>query len=212
MHLAFDSWMQTEHPNVPFERYADDVVAHCQSKSHAQTVLDGIERRLRRCRLELHPDKTKLVLCKDDNRRGRHEHEKFDFLGFTFRPRRARSPGGKPFISFLPAVSTKAQKAMRRTMRGWKIARRSDRSLDDLARMVESTVRGWINYYGRFYKAELAKVFRPLDRALGRWAMRKFGSLRRGQRRAEHWLGRVARRQPGLFAHWRLLGRRPTAG
>jgi len=211
MHLAFDSWMEEAHPNIPFERYADDVLVHCPTESQAQFILRSIQQRLSQCQLELHPQKTKVVYCKDDNRPGSSEHEKFDFLGFTFRPRRARSRWGTFFISFLPAVSSKAAKAMRKRMKSWQVARRSDRSIDEIARLVNATFRGWINYYGRFYPSELQKVFRPFDRALGRWAMRKYKRLRRRQRRAEHWLGRIARRQPGIFAHWKVLGIRPAA-
>ena len=212
MHLAFDFWIHKEHPGVLFERYADDVVIHCQSEPHAQFILQSIRQRLQLCKLELHPDKTKIVYCKGGNQQGRYIHEEFDFLGYTFRARRAKNRWGKFFIGFLPAISNKAAKLIRSKMRNWHISRHSDKSLDDLARMTEPVICGWINYYGRFYRSELTKVFRLLDRALGRWAMRKFKNLRRHQRRAEHWLGRVARRQPGLFAHWRLLGIRPSAG
>jgi RNA-directed DNA polymerase len=148
LHLAFDDWMRKTHPAVPFERFADDVIAHCASEGQAQVVKRSIEARLKRCKLEPHPDKTKIVYCKDDDRRGTYPHEKFDFLGYTFRPRRSKNRWGKYFINFSPAVSNQAATKMRQTMRRWRLHLRSDKALDDLARMWNPVLRGWINYYG----------------------------------------------------------------
>lgn len=212
MHLAFDTWMQKQHPGVPFERYADDVIVHCETEAQAQMVWLSIARRLAQCKLELHPEKTKIVYCKDDNRRGSYPNEKFDFLGYTFRPRRSKSRQGKFFIGFTPAVSGKAAKAMRRTMREWRLHLRSDKSMDDLARMCNPVLRGWINYYGGYCRSALNPVFRHLNRTLSRWAMRKYKRLRDHQRKTRHWLGNVARREPELFAHWHLLSLRPAVG
>jgi RNA-directed DNA polymerase len=212
LHLAFDEWMRVTHPNVPFERYADDIVAHCRTRDQAQRVLESIERRLERCRLEVHPEKTKIVYCKDDDRRDEHIHEKFSFLGYTFRPRRSKNRWGKYFISFTPAVSNEAATKMRQEMRRWRINLRSDKAIDDLARMWNPVLRGWIQYFGRFYKSALHAVFRHLNGTLVRWAMRKYKRLRRHRHRAERWLGGIARREPRLFAHWHLLGVKPTAG
>ncbi|GAB3709913.1 reverse transcriptase domain-containing protein [Nocardiopsis nanhaiensis] len=150
MHYAFDGWLVREFPSVTFERYCDDAVVHCRSQKQAIFVRDAIARRLRGS-LELHPDKTRIVYCKDADRQGLYEHTKFTFLGYEFRPRLARNKHGKHFVSFLPAVSTDAMKAMGREIRSWHLARRSDKSLDDLARMFNSIVQGWVNYYGRFY-------------------------------------------------------------
>ena len=212
LHLAFDEWMRSEHPDVPFERYADDIVAHCKTKEQAQQVLDSIERRLNHCRLELHPQKTRIVYCKDEDRQGAYPHTKFDFLGYTFRARRSKNRWGKYFINFSPAVSREAAKRMRQEMRHWKIHLRSDKAIDDLARMWNPVLRGWIQYYGRFYKSELYPVFRHLNTILVRWAMRKYRRFRRHYRRAEYWLGGIARRESRLFAHWQLTGLRPSAG
>jgi RNA-directed DNA polymerase len=212
LHLAFDDWMCRTHPGVPFERYADDIVAHCRTEEQAKQVLENIKRRLGRCRLEIHPEKTKIVYCKDDDRRGGYSHEKFNFLGYTFCPRRSKNRWGKFFINFTPAVSNEAAKKMRQEMRHWDINLRSDKAIEDLARMWNPVLRGWIQYYGRFYKSALHPVFRHFNGLLVRWAMRKYKRLRRHRRRAEHWLGGIARREPGLFAHWKLLGLRPAAG
>ena len=131
----------------------------------------------------------------------------FDFLGYTFKPRRARNRDGRFFVSFCPGVSDKAAKAMRRTMRrGWKIARRTDKSLTDQANIFNPIMRSWISYYGRFYRTALASVFRPLEHALVRWAERKYKKRLKGHtRRAWHWLQGIAHREPGLFAHWEIL-------
>ena len=208
LHYAFDMWMVREFPGVPFERYCDDAVIHCRSEGQARRVRDALAARLAQVGLELHPDKTRVVYCKDADRRGSYEHTSFTFLGYTFRPRLAKNRYGKHFLSFLPAVSKDAVKAMSREIRSWRIAKRSDKSLDDLARMFNSIVQGWINYYGRFYKSMLYPLFRHLNRVLVRWACRKYRRLKRRERRAMAWLAEIARRAPNLFAHWRF-GLRP---
>jgi RNA-directed DNA polymerase len=208
MHYAFDMWMVREYPNLKFERYCDDAVVHCISEQQALEVREAIAERLAQVGLELHPDKTRIVYCKDADRRGDHEVTSFTFLGYTFRPRLAKNKWGKHFVNFLPAVSRDAVTAMGREIRSWHIAKRSDKSLTDLARMFNNIVQGWINYYGRFYKSMLYPLFKRLNRALMRWACRKYKRLKRRERRAMHWLAEVARRAPGLFAHWRF-GVRP---
>lgn len=208
MHYAFDTWMVREFPAVQFERYCDDVVVHCRSEFQARRVRNAIAARLAHVGLELHPDKTRVVYCKDADRRDDHEVTSFTFLGYEFRPRLAKSKTGKHFVSFLPAVSTDAMKAMGREIRSWHLARRSDKSLDDLARMFNNIVQGWINYYGRFYKSKLLYFLRRLNQHLMRWARQKYKRLRRRERRAMAWLAEIARRSPRLFAHWRL-GARP---
>jgi RNA-directed DNA polymerase len=146
MHYAFDAWLARTFPHVRFERYCDDAVVHCHSRQQAEHVREAIAVRLAQVGLELYPDKTRIVYCKDADRRGGHEVASFTFLGYEFRPRLAKSRYGKHFVSFLPAVSTEAMKAMGREIRSWHWARRSDKSLDDLARMFNSIVQGWINY------------------------------------------------------------------
>jgi len=207
LHLAFDTWMADNHPDVPFERYADDIVLHCRTKAQVQSLRTVVVERLARCRLEAHPGKTKIVYCRDSNRRGQYPKISFDFLGYTFRPRRARGRDGRLFSSFCPAVSDKAARTMRQTMRRrWKIARRTDKSLSDLANIFNPIMRGWISYYGRFYKSALASVFRPLEYAFVRWAERKYKKRFHGHpARAWCWLQGVARREPTMFEHWEIL-------
>lgn len=205
LHYTFDAWMQRHYPSIPFERYADDSVCHCRTRKQAEHLKNALERRFADCGLELHPEKTKIVYCKDDDRRLDYPVTSFDFLGYTFRPRRSKNRRGKFFINFSPAISNKAAKAIRQEVRSWKLHLRSDKALEDLARMFNAVIRGWINYYSAFYKSALYATLRQIDRRLVIWATRKFKRLRGHRRRATHWLERIARRQPGLFAHWRLL-------
>ena len=208
LHYAFDMWLAREHPGVQFERYCDDAVIHCKTREQAEKIRDALALRLAQVGLELHPDKTRVVYCKDADRRGDHEVTSFTYLGYTFRPRLAKNKWGKHFVSFLPAVSKDAVKAMSREIRSWHIPRRSDKSLADLARMFNSIVQGWINYYGRFYKSMLYPLLRRINDLLVRWACRKYKRLHRRERRAKELLVRIARRHPDMFAHWRF-GKRP---
>jgi len=200
--------MAREHPAIQFERYCDDVIVHARSERQARYLRDVVASRLAECGLEFNEHKTRIVYCKDADRRGSHEHESFDFLGYTFRPRRSRSQFGKIFLSFLPAVSGEATTRMRRELRRWRLHRRSDKTLTDLARMLNPVLQGQINYYGRFYPSGLHPTFRHLNETLVRWAMRKYKRLRRHPARARRLIAGVARRQPDLFAHWRF-GVRP---
>ena len=212
LHLAFDTWMKESFAGVPFERYADDVIVHCRTKQQAEAVLLAVQQRLARCRLELHPQKTKIVYCKDSNRTGDAGETKFDFLGFTFRPRRARNRQGEYFASFSPAIS------------GWR-RRRSGRRCGGTGRYAVERTRAWPTWrhvqpgvarldpvLRSYCRSALNPVFRPLDRALAKWARRKFKRLRGHQRRARRWLEGIARRDRQLFAHWYLLPRGRTAG
>jgi RNA-directed DNA polymerase len=211
LHYAFDKWMERNRPQNPWARYADDGVAHCRSRTEAEELLKQLQARFAECGLELHPGKTRIVYCKDDDRRGEYPETKFDFLGYTFRPRRSKNRHGKFFINFTPGVSRQAAKAMRQTIRGWRLHLKPDKSIEDISRMFNPVIQGWINYYCRFYKSEMYSVLRHLNRALVHWARRKFKRLNRHRQRAEHWLGNLAKREPRLFAHWKM-GILPAAG
>jgi len=204
LHYAFDMWMKRQYPQIPFERYADDGICHCRSKAEAERLRVAIEKRFAECGLELNLQKTKIVYCKEDDRRGNYPEQKFYFLGFTFQPRRAKNRKGRLFVGFMPAISNKAKKSICDAMRQWKMHLQTDKSLDELARVVNPVVRGWINYYGSFYKSALYRVFQQLNNILVRWASRKYKRLRRNNHRARQWLQGVFHRQPKLFAHWQL--------
>ena len=143
--------MQREHPDIPFERYADDAICQCRSEAQALKSRQALEQRFAECRLQLHPQKTKVVYCNDANRPGKYPERCFDFLGFTFRPRTAQNRDGRRFVSFLPAVSNKAAKRMRLSVRRWRLHRRNDLELQDVADWVRPVLSGWVRYYGRFY-------------------------------------------------------------
>ena len=201
MHYAFDSWMVRNYPDCPWERYADDAVVHCANKEQAEQVLAAIAKRMEEVGLRLHPDKTRIIYCKDGQRRKKYEHTSFTFLGFTFRPREAKSRHGTYFISFLPAMSTEALKAKSSELRAMRIHRRTTLTLDDLARWLNPIVAGWMNYYGRFYRSAMAPLLQRVNSYLRRWAGKKYRKLRTLRRFKLWWTGLIAR-QPALFAQW----------
>jgi len=207
MHYSFDAWMQREHPRHPFARYADDAVAHCRSESEAQALLAAIDVRLKECKLEMHPEKSGVVYCKDARRRQDYPRIQFTFLGYTFRPRGARDRRGGIWTGFLPAVSAGAIKRMSDQIRAWKLPKQTSVGLHELAKCYNPALRGWLNYYGRFYKSAMKRVFRQFDRSLLRWARRKYCKLAAHPRRSRRWLEKMVDRQPRLFIHWLAFGR-----
>ena len=202
MHYAFDAWMSSNHPDEPFVRYADDAVVHCRSEAEAEQLKAELQARFAEVGLELHPTKTRIVYCQDSNRRGSYPNTSFDFLGYTFRPRLVKSKNGRYFVGFTPAVSAKAQTAMRQKIHELHLVRRTDLALEDLARRINPLLRGWIQYYGLYHKLVLRKVLEHLNWILVQWVRRKYKQFTKRQRQATHWLGRIARQQPTLFAHW----------
>jgi len=205
LHYAFDKWMERNFPTIPFERYADDSVCHCKTEVQAQMLKIALEKRMKEVQLELHPDKTKIVYCKDADRTDKYPNIQFDFLGYSFRPRKSKNRFGKHFINFTPAISNKAIKRIKLVMKQWGWQNRSDKSLEDLAFISYRQTQGWINYYSYFYKSALIPLFQHLDLRLARWAMRKFKRFQGHKQRAIEWLRAIAQRQPTLFVHWRLL-------
>ncbi len=201
LHYAFDAWMARTHPGVQFERYADDVVVHCATKQQAEGLLVAIENRLGEVGLQLNSAKTRIVYCKDGRRRGDHAHVAFTFLGFTFRARAARSRAGVTFTGFLPAVSKQALIAMRARVRRWRLHLRTHLALDDLARQVNPVVRGWMQYYGAFYRSALDPLLKRINSYLVRFLRRKFRRLRPFRKALACWT-RITTQQPTLFAHW----------
>lgn len=201
MHYAFDSFLARQFPAVEFERYADDAVVHCGTEREAREVLAALADRLREVGLRLHPDKTKIVYCKDGRRRGWHEHTSFTFLGYTFRPRSASSADGKIFVGFQPAVSPEALTKMSRQVRRWRIHTRTRHTLDALAAAINPIVAGWMNYYGRFYRSQMYPLLQRINTYLMRWAGKKYKRLRSYNRFRAWWSG-VIERDPRLFAHW----------
>lgn len=211
LHYAFDVWVTKHLSSVRFCRYADDGVVHCKSRDQAEFVLDKIGERFRECGLELHPDKTKIIYCQDSKRRQRFPNVQFTFLGYTFRPRKAKDKYGKIYLVFVPAVSRDALREMRQTIRGWHVQLKCDKELSDLAAMFNSTLRGWYGYYGQFYGSAMCAIWKHMNDYLTRWMQRKYKNLARHKTRASRALGKLAQSNPNAFVHWKL-GYAPKAG
>jgi RNA-directed DNA polymerase len=201
LHYAFDIWMVRTFPTILFERYADDAVVHCVSKAQALMVVRAIGNRMVEVGLRLHPDKTKIVYCKDANRRGTHEHTAFTFLGYTFRGRGARARTGNVFTSFAPAISKDALKRISVTVRRWRLDRKTNQTLKELAQWVNPIVRGWMQYYGRYNKSALYRVLQRINTYLMRFLRNKFKRVR-GFKKAKAGWERIIDQSPGTFAHW----------
>jgi RNA-directed DNA polymerase len=207
LHHSFDMWMVRTYPSMPFERYADDVICHCKSIEEARELWRALADRFAACKLVLHSEKTKLVYCKDANRRGGFPVIAFDFLGFQFRARKTMWRKGERRIfahSFQPAASPKALKRISRTVRSWALHHRSDKSLTELAAMYNPCIRGWITYYSHFYKTQMRPTLKRIDAYVIRWARRKFKRMRHQTKGARDWFGRFRRANRHLFAHWVL--------
>lgn len=208
LHYCMDEWLLRKYPDCPFERYADDSVIHCCTKDQAEELKEALQARLKACGLEMHPDKTKIVYCKDADRNKCHSNVSFDFLGYTFRSRKSRNKKGKYFTGFLPAVSDKAKKAIRERIREWKLSGRSGSDPITLATEINPVLRGWINYYGYYYKSELQDVLGYVNLILKSWARQKFKNLHGRKTKASEWVVKLYERAPYLFAHWKI-GVRP---
>jgi RNA-directed DNA polymerase len=201
LHYAFDAWMAREFPSVPFERYVDDAVVHCVSERQARKVLAAIGDRMEQVGLRLHPDKTRIVYCQDGQRRGSHEHTSFTYLGYEFRQRAARNKHGQQFSAFLPAISKHALKRISAEVRSWRLHHRTGHTFADLARWINPIVRGWMQYYGAFYRSALSQLLSRINAYLVRWIRKKYKRLRAERKAIECWRG-ITVRYPRMFAHW----------
>lgn len=204
LHHAFDKWMDERHPKNPFERYADDIVIHCQSKEEAEQLLKELEGRMQLFELALHPEKTKIVYCKNDERQGKHAEESFTFLSYSFQPRRKRdsSGGNKSYMIFAPAISNKAKTFVREAIRAILIPRWTDQTMEGFAKLLNPKIRGWVNYYTKFYRQEMLKVFCYLNERIRKWIKNKYKLASNRQIIAKY--KTIQRGQPALFYHWRL--------
>lgn len=205
LHLGFDEWMQDEFSCIHFERYADDIVVHCRSHKQLEFIERKIRTRFAQCKLELCPEKTKIVYCKDSNRDGVYANQSFDFLGYTFRPRSSRDKDGNFFVSFSPAVSRKALKAMRLKIKEHPMIKGCfSQSVEELAKAINPIIQGWINYYGKFRRSSMSAIYDYINGKIIKWARRKYKHLQRRKRRSAHWLRELYLQDPGLFSHWRV--------
>lgn len=201
LHYAFDMWMAREFPTVRFERYVDDAVVHCVTERQARQVLAALQDRMVEVGLRLHPDKTRIVYCKDGKRGGGYQHTSFTFLGFTFRPRGARAKDGRRFLSFMPAISKDALKKISAKVRSWRLHHRTGHTFADLARMINPMVRGWMNYYGAFYRSALYPLLTRINAYLMRWVRKKYRRYR-GRKASQQAWARVTTQYPRFIAHW----------
>lgn len=203
MHYVFDIWVTREFPDCPWCRYADDGLVHCQTEQQALMIRDSLKCRLEECKLELHPDKTRIVYCKDANRKGNYPNTKMDFLGYTFRPRVAKnSKTNAIFVSFTAAVSAKALKAMRRKTRESNLRNRSDLEIDELSRIFNPVLRGWMAYYGKYNPTEMIPVLEHFNSTIRKWAMRKYKRFKECKTKATRFIEKLAKERPRLFIHW----------
>lgn len=206
MHYAFDMWLTRQYPNNPFARYADDAIIHCKTKEEAEKLLQALQVRLQECYLELHPEKTTIVYCKDSNRQNDHDDISFDFLGYTFCPRRSRNWKGQVFLNFTPAISGKANKKIKEIIRGWELPLRIGMSLEEIAQWINPQVKGWINYYGKFNRSALYHLIDHIEYKLSLWASRKYKRLKRLREQGRKWLKRIRRGGFGPnFVHWAFV-------
>ncbi len=204
LHYAFDAWVRREMPKVPFCRYADDGLLHCRSKKQAIYVMSKIVKRFQACKLEIHPEKSRIVHCKDKNRGEVYPVISFDFLGFTFRPRRCKGKKGNIHPNFLPAISRTSLKTIHREIRGWHVQLKNDKTLEDLSKIFNPVLQGWYTYYGRFYPSALRRVWRNFNGYLLQWVRRKYKRFAIHKRRAWKYIDRLALAKPYLFVHWQL--------
>src|ERR1041384_1561812 len=204
MHYAFDVLLVRNHPDLPWCRYADDGLVHCRSQQEAEALKADLQARLAECRLQMHPTKTKVVYCKDGNRRGKYPDVKFDFLGYCFRPRLVRRfRDNSLFCGFNPAVSSSAMKAMRETIRDLNLRRQTQLSLQDIACQLNPLLRGWIGFYGRYAPSALYPLLRYVNQTLVAWAQRKFKRFKGHKILAGRFFERLAKERSDLFVHWR---------
>ena len=205
LHYVLDKWIEQTYTTVKYVRYADDMILHCRSKLQAEHVMKHLQARLLSCKLELHPTKAKMVYCRDYRRRGTFKTVKFDFLGYSFQPRTAKSPKtGNLFLGYDCAISIDSRKRIADKLEELNIENMSFKSIVGIAQKLNPMIRGWINYYGKFRGFELSKVFRLLRNRLIRWVRRRYKRYKTSLNRAFRWLDRVRKQYPTLFYNWQV--------
>ncbi|MCG2591101.1 group II intron reverse transcriptase/maturase [Rhodohalobacter sulfatireducens] len=200
LHVGFDGWMRKHHPNIPFERYADDIVVHTRSKAQAEFIKGRITARMEECNLQLHPEKTHIVYCKDERRRENQSQTSFDFLGYTFRPRMCNTRQGRR-LWYLPCMSRKAKVSVTEYLKKLNLHKYKG-TIQQMAGLLNTRIRGWMNYYCQWSKWTTTWVWRVLNLKLIKWLK---WNRRFSKKRAVNWLKKVYKANPGLFAHWSLV-------
>jgi len=209
LHVSFDEWFENRFPSLTYERYADDIIVHCHSEKQANYVLDMIRKRMTECKLELHPEKTKIIYCERNYKEKlptKPEHVSFDFLGFTFRPRKVKTPRGKFITGFRPGISKKSRTKIWTTIREMKLHRIVGTTIDKIGfiKHLNLKISGWINYYGAYRLSDLRGVFRVLNHRLLKWVQNKYKRFRKQTSKARQWLRNVSKQFPNIFEHWKF--------
>jgi len=204
MHYAFDRWITKNYPDTPFERYADDAIIHYKSEQKALEILEALKARLKECKLELHPQKTKIIYCQDKDRTGNYPHTEFDFLGYTFKKMFIKDRLGRLQFNFLASVSRKSSKSFRDKLKALKIHHMTGCKIEMLAELLGPMIRGWLNYFGRFNFSAVKYTMDWVNRRLIKWAMCKYKRFKQRQHRTGEWLRKLAKREPNMFPHWTL--------
>ncbi len=205
LHYALDKWLEQTHTTVKYERYADDAILHCRSKTQANYVMQNLQRRLLDCGLELNMQKTKIVYCKDYRRQESHANVKFDFLGYSFQPRSTMSKqNGRLFLGFDCAISIASKRRIAERMRELDIRYLTHKSIVGVAQYLNPYIRGWIHYYGKFRLWELNPIFQLLRKRLVMWARQRYKRYKTSLNKAYDWLERVRKQFPYLFYQWQL--------
>ena len=207
LHYVLDKWLERKHPEVTFVRYADDIIIHCHNEYQSEHILSEVGQRLAECKLELSENKTKIVQCLDYTRKKHKNYsKKFDFLGFTFKPRTTTSRlNGGLFLGFDCAIS---QKSITRIVEGWnksKFHRQNTLCIQDIALRLNPQIVGICRYYGKYKLWNLRKLFRRLHNKLATWALTKYKSFNRSRRKALEWIEKIKSQYPNMFYHWGLF-------
>ena len=202
LHYAFDVWMERNYPIAPFARYADDAIIHCKSEKEAKEIKEALNQRMKQCKLELHPDKTRIVYCKDEDRTEDYPITQFDFLGYTYKAVYIKCKDGKLRNNFIASASQKACKNLRDKIKELKLHKMSGSSINIIAKSINPIVRGWINYFGKYNVSALKYTIKCIESRIVRWAMNKYKHFRGRRQRAEKRLSELRNREPKLFSHW----------
>lgn len=204
MHYAFDFWMEKNYPDCPFERYADDAIVHFKTLSKAEEVRKSLDTRMNEIGLELHPEKTRIAYCKDEDRKGDYPVTEFEFLGYMYKTMFIKCRDGKMRNNFICYVSKKSGKAFRDKIKALEIHKRTGSTIQIISEMLNPLIRGWMNYFSKYNPSAMKYTLQVIEGRIVKWAMSKYKHLRGRRQRAEKWLSQVKQREPGLFAHWKL--------
>jgi RNA-directed DNA polymerase len=203
LHHGFDKWMDEVNPQNPFERYADDIVIHCSSKEEAEQLLDKLKARMQQYELELHPEKTRVVYCKNYQRNDEHDNNSFTFLSYSFQPRTIKSQRniGERFVVFMAGICNQAKTHIKKKMRRVLVTQWSNMTLEWFAEHLNPKIRGWMNYYTRYSKNETYQVFYYLNTLIRSWIKNKYRISSKAEMYDKY--RAIQQAAPAMFYHWR---------